>query len=238
MTQYTKRVVDGYTAPGMMERIHRQTILYPSWLSACGDVDGLRVLDIGCGDGRSSRMLAGKGAVVTACDNSTEMIQRAMKTEEENPLGINYFFCDAAEILHYARTPEELRKFACGMSNSLRPGGRLAMLNTRVDHPVKKYDPWTGTSAEWVGKPFQDGSEVRISVHNQDGSLATSFSNFYWSEHAYRKVLEGVGFYNIRFTKARISDDGRNLLKERGWPVTAEELEDSMVLMVVTAEKR
>lgn len=55
-----------------------RTGMLDSWmLDALGDVRGKRVLDIGCGEGRFSRLLAGLGAEVTGVDLAEPLIGRA-----------------------------------------------------------------------------------------------------------------------------------------------------------------
>lgn len=62
----------------------------PALLAVCGDVNGLRVLDVGCGQGWFSRQLALKGAHVAGIDISERQIANAIKHEERTPLGIEY----------------------------------------------------------------------------------------------------------------------------------------------------
>ena len=55
-----------------------RTGMLDSWmLKALGDVTGRRVLDIGCGEGRFCRLLAGLGAEVTGIDLTEALIDRA-----------------------------------------------------------------------------------------------------------------------------------------------------------------
>jgi 2-polyprenyl-3-methyl-5-hydroxy-6-metoxy-1,4-benzoquinol methylase len=70
----------------------------PALLRACGDVKGLRVLDLGCGQGYFSRLLAEVGAEVTGVDLSEKQIEYALKHEREQPLGIEYLVLDATSI--------------------------------------------------------------------------------------------------------------------------------------------
>jgi SAM-dependent methyltransferase len=63
-----------------------------------GDVSGKSVLDAGCGEGRFARMLASRGARVTAIDISPRMIQLARAEERANPLGIDYIVTDMADL--------------------------------------------------------------------------------------------------------------------------------------------
>jgi ubiquinone/menaquinone biosynthesis C-methylase UbiE len=61
-------------------------------------VKGLRILDIGCGQGYFSRVLASRAAKVTGIDLSPKMIAIAMVHEKKRPLGVEYRVMDARGI--------------------------------------------------------------------------------------------------------------------------------------------
>src|SRR5207253_9272709 len=63
-----------------------------------GDVRGLHVLDLGCGNGYLSRRFAQGGAKVVAVDASAPVIDRARARESQEPLGIEYRVADAARL--------------------------------------------------------------------------------------------------------------------------------------------
>lgn len=77
---------------------YRHLVHGPGLLAACGDVHGLRALDLGCGQGYFSRLLARGGATVTGVDLSDHLIARAAALEAAAPLGITYIHLDAAQI--------------------------------------------------------------------------------------------------------------------------------------------
>jgi len=58
------------------------------------DPSGQQVLDMGCGLGELSRLVAGLGASVTAVDVSARMVAHATRREEEQPVGIRYLVGD------------------------------------------------------------------------------------------------------------------------------------------------
>ncbi len=68
----------------------------PDLLRLVGDVSGLRVLDVACGNGRITRELARRGATVVGVDLSTALLDKAHAREQAEPLGITYVHCDAS----------------------------------------------------------------------------------------------------------------------------------------------
>lgn len=77
---------------------YRLEIHGPGLLAACGDVQGKRVLDVGCGQGYFARQLARSGADVLGVDVSERQIAHARRYEIEDPLGIGYEVLDAARV--------------------------------------------------------------------------------------------------------------------------------------------
>lgn len=78
--------------------LYRLEVHGPGLLEACGDVLGLRVLDLGCGQGYFSRQLAVRGASVVGVDVSTRQIGHAVRHEAAAPLGIVYEVMDATRV--------------------------------------------------------------------------------------------------------------------------------------------
>lgn len=71
--------------------VFRDLYSLPAFLAFIGDIQGKRVLDIGCGEGYNTRMFAQQGAQVIGVDLSKEMIQLAQEEENKTRLGIQYF---------------------------------------------------------------------------------------------------------------------------------------------------
>ncbi len=80
----------------------RLFVLDPAHLTLLGDVEGKRVLDAGCGEGRFARMLAECGAKVTAFDFSPKMIEIAGRIEADQKLGIEYLVADMTDLSRFA----------------------------------------------------------------------------------------------------------------------------------------
>ncbi len=79
------------------DRTHRHWLL-PALLQALGDVAGKSALDLGCGNGLASRLLAEHGARVIGIDLSHTLVARARAREASNPLGIDALVADAAHL--------------------------------------------------------------------------------------------------------------------------------------------
>jgi SAM-dependent methyltransferase len=77
---------------------NRKYILGPASEKMLGDIRGLQVLDLACGEGYFSRLLASAGANVTGVDISKNMIEAARRKEEVSPLDIEYHVGDASDL--------------------------------------------------------------------------------------------------------------------------------------------
>lgn len=77
---------------------YRLIVHGPTLLTACEPLQGLNVLDLGCGQGYFCRELARRGARVTGVDLSSELIASARRHDKDEPLGIDYYVMDAAEV--------------------------------------------------------------------------------------------------------------------------------------------
>ncbi len=133
-----------------------RTLLHaPALLEACGDVAGLRVIDVGCGQGLFSRQLAEAGARVTGVDVSNGQLGNAERHERDRPLGIAYHRLDAAALsdhwgsssFHMAtacmalQDMPDIARVLTAVRKVLTPEGRLVF---SVPHPATNtgYREW------------------------------------------------------------------------------------------------
>ncbi len=135
--QWAKQIRSG-------QDVYRHEFLEPIFMKFLGDISGLDVLDGGCGEGTSSRMLASAGARVCAIDLSQKMIENAKHFEFMHPLGISYYQGNAAEMpfvdssFDLVTSWMALSDMSCyaavikDFARVLRPGGRLMFC---VRHP-------------------------------------------------------------------------------------------------------
>jgi SAM-dependent methyltransferase len=88
---WTKLARSGYD-------IYRDHLNTPGFLAMLPPVTGLRGLDIGCGEGHNTRLLAKRGARLDAIDISPIFIRHAQAEETRAPLGITYAVASAVEL--------------------------------------------------------------------------------------------------------------------------------------------
>jgi SAM-dependent methyltransferase len=78
--------------------VSRDEITMPAFLALLPEVIGRSGLDLGCGEGHSSRLLARRGATMTAVDIAPTFIRLAREEEEREPLGIDYRVASALAL--------------------------------------------------------------------------------------------------------------------------------------------
>jgi SAM-dependent methyltransferase len=102
-----KKTMDAYTGFAGVYDLFMDNIPYEEWceyltglLKEYGVEDGL-VLDLGCGTGKLTRLLADYGYDMIGVDLSEEMLQIAVQKEAEEPRGILYLEQDMREFELY-----------------------------------------------------------------------------------------------------------------------------------------
>ena len=144
--------MDAYTGFAAVYDMFMDNIPYGEWcgyltglLREQGIADGL-VLDLGCGTGTMTRLLAAEGYDMIGVDVSGEMLEIAMESEESKPRGILYLQQDMREFelygtvraivsicdsMNYLMEYDELVQVFRLANNYLDPGGVMIFdLNT------------------------------------------------------------------------------------------------------------
>ena len=78
--------------------VYRDALNTPAFLAMLPEVGGLRGLDVGCGEGHNTRLVARRGARLSAIDISETFIRHAREAEERDPLGIDYRVASALRL--------------------------------------------------------------------------------------------------------------------------------------------
>lgn len=127
---------------------YRSVVEAHSFFNVLGDVNGLRVLDLACGNGHYTRAIYERGArQVDGLDLSNEMINLAIEKEQglPEPRNLQYHVADVATmpivnsgnwdvvtavfLFCYASTVPELKRYLQSVYDNIAPGGRLVSVN-------------------------------------------------------------------------------------------------------------
>ena len=124
--------------------IYRDCLNTPAFMAMLPDVAGLSGLDLGCGEGHNTRLLARAGARMTALDIAPSFLKHARQTETVDPRGIQYtqgsgvalpfsqssfdFVTAFMSLMDMPETPRVLAE----IYRVLRPGG---FLQFSITHP-------------------------------------------------------------------------------------------------------
>ena len=191
------------------KHIERHTLF-----GALGDIRGLRVLDLACGEGFYTRLLKMAGAAeVTGVDISEEMVRLAERQEREHPLGCRYACADVADyqpvgavdlvtavyLLHYAGSGAKLLRLLEVCHAALRPGGRLVGFNDNVLDPPRGTVSWSKYGIVKTGAAIpRAGAPIRYRITNEDGA-SFEFDNYYESPETYAQAFREAGFRDFRW---------------------------------------
>jgi ubiquinone/menaquinone biosynthesis C-methylase UbiE len=73
----------------------------PAMFRIIGNIRGKQILDLGCGEGFNTRIMARRGAKVTGIDFAEKMIAYAREQEQKDKLGIKYCTSNASDLSEF-----------------------------------------------------------------------------------------------------------------------------------------
>lgn len=175
------RSAEGWIA-NVPNDVNRHRLLDGPMLELAGSVEGARVLDVGCGEGRFCRMLSERGADVWGIDPTPRLIEVA---RQRHPVGS--YALAAAEALPFLAGAFDLavsyitlvdivgyREAIGEMARVLRPGGALLIANVQSFASTRP--------RAW----YQDGSGAKLHLAVED----------YFDERPLLLEWGGMSLYN------------------------------------------
>ncbi len=151
--------------------VYRDCLNTPTFLAMLPDVEGRLGLDLGCGEGHNTRLLAQQGATMIGIDIASRFLQYARQAELEKPLGIDYIQGSGPHLPFAANTFDFITAFMSLMDipqssrvlgechRVLKPGG---FLQFSISHPCsdtpihrKRKDKQGAVQAIELGGYFQ-----------------------------------------------------------------------------------
>lgn len=156
--------------------LYRDAINTPAFFALLPEVCGLQGIDIGCGEGHNTRLLAARGANMDAIDISPVFIHLAQATEQANGPLIQYQVASATKLPFADDAFDFATSFMCLMDvpdakaaikevfRVIRPGGFFLF---SIEHPcfktkhlAKVKDAHGQIIAYEVGEYFSDAVQV------------------------------------------------------------------------------
>lgn len=191
-------------------------------MSLVGDLSGLSVVDLACGEGHYTRLLRQQGAAsVVGLDLSEGMIALAREQEAAHPLGIQYLVGDgrnlefsesfdlaaAAYLLNYARNRAELDAMCLGIAHCLKPGGRFVTANANPAFDFKQADSFRkyGFEVRADGE-VREGTPYTWTFFLDDGPLC--LENYHLDKESHQQALRSAGFREVHWQAPQVSPLG------------------------------
>lgn len=152
---------------------YRDEMNNPAFFSLIGNVKNKRILDLACGEGSNTRLLARMGAKAAGADFSKKMIEFAREMEKKERLGIDYYVADAANLKEFSddcfdvvtcfmalMDIENYEEAICEVARVLKGDGRFIF---SITHPCFE---WGGMTAS--GRPV--GGDWKYEEGREDSS--------------------------------------------------------------------
>jgi ubiquinone/menaquinone biosynthesis C-methylase UbiE len=188
------------------EDTYHAKVLLPNILRILDPKKGRHILEIGCGEGFFARALAEKGAQVTACDVSKELITLGKEkggniTYQVSPAqDLSWFKAHSADHVLAVLTIQnmhEIQSVFNAVRVALEEQGTFVMI---LNHPVlrtPKISSWAFDPETNVQYRRLDGylSAKKMSIDMHPGKKATSVTySFHRPLQEYMKLLHNAGF--------------------------------------------
>ncbi|MES0879815.1 class I SAM-dependent methyltransferase [Roseibium sp. SCP14] len=216
------------------------------FMEVLGDVSGKRVLDLACGDGRLTRIMAHGGAAeVLGLDVSTEMLGRAKEQNapgepEAFPDNVTYGEISATDdmfqwvepadvvtamyLFHYARSIEELHQMGRFIGRNLAKGGRFVTYTINPDY-------------EFTNAPEDMEARIGFRYGIIDPPAYTLVIKDFevpiwqWSREEHEDALKEGGLANIEWHPLKFPPEKQDLNEDWAWYL------DNSSCIVLSAEK-
>lgn len=149
---------------------YQKQVILPNLLRIVESKQGMHVLDIACGQGFFARAFAERGAEVTACDISPELIDLAKRESTKqisyhvapaDDLKVEKEHFDAAAIVLALQNIENYSGAISQAAEALKKGGRLAIV---MNHPAFRIP----RSSSWQWDEKTNSQYRRIDAYMSD----------------------------------------------------------------------
>ena len=197
---------------------YRDYMNNPATFRTLGFIKRKKVLDLACGEGYNSRLMAKKGARVTAIDFSEKMIRIAKSKEDENKLGIKYYVMNASNLERLKRDYFNIVVCFMGMQDiknykrAVKQVYRVLEANGRfvftIPHPCFEWESKKrsrDSARNMLGNYYRNFEKRRYIINWNMKRLNRTFRtvSFHRSLTDYSHALNEAGFFIKRLEEAR-----------------------------------
>ena len=236
---------------------------HPTWLDALEGLalehglHGRRLLDIGCGTGKSFLPMLARGYEVSACDISPAMVELAREKVDAAGARADLFVADMRSLpptrpadlitclddaVNYLVAPEDLTAALAGMAEALAPGGLAVFdVNTLATYRSSFASDFAldgpGSFLCWRGKAdasFAPGdvaeADIELFEEEEDGRWRRSVSSHVQRHHPREEVEAAIEAAGLEVAAVRGQARGARL------QLHADELEHSKLVYLARKE--
>lgn len=198
----------------------RMRFIMPWMLRYMGDVHGLRVLDLGCGEGGYARRLAAAGAQVTAVDCSEAAIRYAEQQAQREGLTIAHYLRNSNDLFDIADDSfdvalcsmmlmdcEDLDGTLREVVRVLKPSGRLFV---SMLHPCFDGNHERGIDRQGQGATREVVVKNYFEPREWDAPLPNGTTSVIWRHRTlseYVKAFIGAGLTIVDMNEPRATQE-------------------------------
>jgi ubiquinone/menaquinone biosynthesis C-methylase UbiE len=194
---------------------YHDKVVHPNMMRMLGDIKGKQIVDLACGQGIFSRLLADKGASVVGVDLGKELIDIAEKKNADYKFKIHFFHSASNDLFMVKdetkdivvcvlalQNIEKLQETIGEVSRALKKGGRFLLV---LNHPAfrnPRHTHWGYDEAEQVQYRRVDEylSESKIKIDMTPGAVKDK--KFTVSFHRPLQVyMKSLGKHGLAMTR-------------------------------------
>jgi len=163
--------------------------------AAIGDLDGLNILDIGCGIGEECRTFVAHGASATGIDPNPKVIEQA----KDKGGGADYitgttqstdFETGSFDLIYFGYSLHHIPDMTGALEDAIRlvkPGGRIIILEPQADDPLYPVIRWLDDEKE-VYQLAQQAIDKTVA----SGRVKRLQTSLFATKYAYKSTKEIV----------------------------------------------
>jgi len=197
---------------------------YPGLIRLLGDIKGKKILDIGCGNGFFSKMVAEKGASIVGFDVSEKQIELAIENEKRDKLGMTFVCSDQFKfsypekfdlafsnmVIFYATNFNELVQFFKCAFKSLKDNGKF--ISVIVNPNYKGFG-----KLNYDRKIVREGNKAKSEFYI-NGKFDVSSGFYTWfTKDEYEGAAKKAGFSKAEWKKISVEKEGIKDKGEKFW---------------------